>query len=151
MKTLILVRHAHALGSLEAGVQKDSLRPLSPKGLEKAAQTAQLLKNSGYGAQAILHSPLLRACQTADILSGVLKAPLQPCAELDGMHADQDVCDFLTQSMQEKDCLIAVGHNPNISCVLYLLTGQNRYFAPGSFAAINMQDEKNPKLICFED
>ena len=141
MKTLILVRHAHALGALEAGVQKDALRPLSPQGLEKAAHTAKRLQNA----------PLLRASQTADILSGVLKAPLQPCAELNGMHDDQAVCDFLIQQIQEANCLVAVGHNPNIAVVLHLLTGQTRHFSPGSFAILNMQKAQEPQLMSFEE
>lgn len=151
MKTLILVRHAHALGALEAGVQKDALRPLSPQGLEKAAHTAKRLQNAGCRTERILHSPLLRAAQTADILSGALNAPLQPCAELNGMYDDQAVCDFLIQQMQEANCLVAVGHNPNIAVVLHLLTGQTRHFSPGSFAILDMQNAQEPQLMSFEE
>lgn len=151
MKQLILVRHAHALDCLQAGVQKDSLRPLSVQGLEKAAKTAQKLKTAACAPELILHSPLLRACQTADILSHALNAPLQSCPELDGMHSDRDVCDFLTEQMSSFSCLMAVGHNPNISAVLQLLTGQSRHFAPGSFAVVNMQLLTQPKIICFEE
>lgn len=151
MKQLILVRHAHALDCLQAGVHQDALRPLSPQGLNKAAQTAQKLKTAACRPELILHSPLVRACQTADILAHALNAPLQACPELDGMHSDQDVCDFLLEQMNSFSCLMAVGHNPNISAVLYLLAEQSKHFSPGSFARVDMLDLKQPKLTDFED
>ncbi len=47
MKTLIIVRHAHALPGYEAGVNSDAMRPLSVEGREKASVTAARLQQQG--------------------------------------------------------------------------------------------------------
>ncbi len=151
MKTLILVRHATALTALEARVQKDSERPLSPQGLTKAAETAQKLKTCGYKPRLILHSPLLRAKQTAEILANALGAQTESCTELNGLHEDRDVCELLAQRMQGEDCLAAVGHNPNIAMVLHLYAKQTKHFSPGAFAVLDFDDPHHPKLTRFED
>lgn len=151
MKKLILVRHANALSAYEAKVTKDSLRPLSTGGVAKAAQTAQKLKQAGYAPQLILHSPLLRAQQTAQELAKCLPAPLQACPELDGCHEEQEVCDFLTQTLQQTHTLLAVGHNPNIAMVLNRLCGKTKHFSPGAFAVLDMTDPNHPIPTYFEE
>ena len=76
MKTIILVRHAHAMTAYEAGVQTDSARPLSDEGRQKAAQTARELASQNIRPQIIFTSPLLRAVQTSEILAQTLGAPV---------------------------------------------------------------------------
>ena len=151
MKTLILIRHANALSCLEARVQKDFDRPLSPQGEQKAALTAQKLLRLGLNPGLVLHSPLKRAAQSAQIITQTVPAALEACTELNGLHDDRDVCEFLAGRMQEATCLAAVGHNPNIAFVLHLFTKQTRHFAPGSFAVLNFDDPHHPQLVQFEE
>lgn len=149
MKTLILVRHANALSAYEAGVQTDEARPLSDEGLQKAAQTADRLAALHVCPQIIFASPLLRARQTADILARTLHAPVSVETILNGMYDEHAVRDFFTEQPAPYDIVLAVGHNPNISYVTALLTGQVYHFAPGSFAVIDMQDKNKPKILSF--
>lgn len=142
IKTLVLVRHAHALSAFAAHVQSDVLRPLSSEGQEKAAFTAQRLKELNLQHARILTSPLLRAKQTAQIIGKELACSVEGTVHLDGMHSDEDVRDFLCKQLQTVDALIAVGHNPNISLVNHLLCGQVYAFRPGSFAVLHMENGK---------
>lgn len=94
MKTLIIVRHANALSGWEARVNTDAERPLSPEGIQKAAQTAQALKARAIAPDIILTSPLLRAVQTADTISQTVGGPISKETVLNGLHADREVCEF---------------------------------------------------------
>ena len=91
MKTLILIRHAHALSGWEAHVTTDAQRPLSEQGLQKAAATAQKLAALNVRPQVILTSPLLRAVQTAEIVARQLSVPVRPEEILNGFAANEAV------------------------------------------------------------
>lgn len=149
MKTLILVRHAHALPGYEARVKTDGERPLSDEGKQKAAQTAQNLADRGVTPDVILTSPLLRAVQTAEILAQKLNAPVSKETVLNGLHADRDVCEFLARQLKEHDTVAAVGHNPNVAYVMNLFAKEVRHFAPGSFAVLDFENPHRPKLTYF--
>lgn len=149
MKTLIIVRHAHALPAYEAGVNSDDQRPLSAEGREKASVTAARLMHLGIQPGLILTSPLVRAEQTARILAETVRSPVEKAFELNGLKDEQDVCDFLKEQLAHTDCILAVGHNPNVTYVAHALTGQVRTFLPGSFAVINMDDFTRPQLTYF--
>lgn len=148
MKTLVIVRHAHALPAYAAGVDSDAQRPLSPEGRQKAALTAARLDSLGIKPARILASPLLRARQTAAVLAEALHAPVEEAAELNGLKDEQNVCDFLREQLEHADCILAVGHNPNVTYVTHLLSGQVRTFHPASFAVIDMTDQ-SPQITYF--
>lgn len=149
MKTLVIVRHAHALPGYAAGVDSDAQRPLSQEGLNKAALTAARLGQLGVKPGIIVTSPLLRARQTAAILAETLHAPVQEDSELNGLKDEQDVCEFLKEQLEHADCVLAVGHNPNVTYVTHALAGQIRTFHPGSFAVIDMTAPEKPGLTYF--
>ena len=141
-KTLILIRHANALPGHAAGVNADALRPLSPEGQQKAEKTAAQLAILVLKPAKILTSPLLRAVQTAQVISNALKSPVEKADELNGFLPDKEVVEFLLSQLEQTNVLVAVGHNPNISCVYHLLTKQVRPFSAGDFAVLTL-DEKN--------
>lgn len=149
MKTLILVRHAHALSAWEARVHTDGERPLSPEGLAKARAAAQEIARLGYMPETVFTSPLLRARQTAQTLSAALHAPLSAETVLNGLHTDEDALDFLQDSLQSQNCVLAVCHNPQISVLAQRLTRVFRPFHPGSFIALNMEDKDRPQVLHF--
>lgn len=149
-KTLMLVRHAHALSCYEASVGSDRERPLSPQGRQKALQTAQTLRAQHQIPQIILTSPLLRAAQTAEILSQTLQAPVQQETVLDGFHHDAAVRDFLLEKLTHFNTVLAVSHNPCITYVNALLCGQVIPFSAGDFTILDISDLQHPKLILPE-
>ena len=149
MKTLILIRHAHALSAWDAHVAKDAQRPLSEQGLQKAAATAKQLATLNVHPQIILTSPLVRAVQTAEIVAQQLAAPVRAEEMLNGFAADDAVADFLLTQLDHKDTVLAVGHNPNITCVCHALCKQVRPFSPGDFAVLKFDDTKTLQDVYF--
>lgn len=110
---LTLIRHAIA----EVG-EDDAARSLSRKGRRRFAQEVAALEALGLRFDRVLHSPLLRALETAELL-----APL-----CDG---ELEVTPLLTQppgpALLERlagDAVAVVGHEPHLSALLaWLLTG----------------------------
>ena len=148
MKTLVLVRHAHALAGWEARVNTDAERPLSPQGELKAVHTAQALQTLGIAPDVILTNPLVRAVQTAHLLARTLQAPVIQEKILNGFYPDAEVRDFLLEQLQSYNTVIAVGHNPAVAYVTHLLCREVHPFSPGSFSVMR-QEENNFRLSCF--
>lgn len=149
MKTLVLVRHAHALSSVLAQVALDASRPLSDEGRQQAAQSAKRLAALDIKPAVILTSPLLRAVQTAESLAQTLGGSLEKANELNGFLADEKVADFLLTRLTHNSPLVAVGHNPNITCVYHLLGGQVKPFSPADFAVLKFDDKNHLQQVTF--
>jgi phosphohistidine phosphatase len=112
---VFLVRHAVA----EDG-EDDAARPLSRKGARRFAQTARGLVELELPIATVLHSPRLRAMQTAELLSAPFEAQLRVSAELDGPPSEA-LLDALTEGAA------LVGHEPHLSTLLaWLVTGDQR-------------------------
>jgi phosphohistidine phosphatase len=125
---LILVRHANA-----APGEPDALRPLTQEGLDVAqALGAQL---GGLRPDAVVSSPLLRARQTATPIAEVagveldLEPRLSPGATPD---------DIRTVAEGRGELVVIVGHQPDLSAVVYALSGAEVPFSPGAFAEVEL-------------
>ena len=108
MKTLILVRHAHALNGFEARVNTDAARPLSETGRQQAAASADTLQKQKVQPDIIFTSPFLRAVQTAEIFSARLRAPVQTETLLNGFSSDEEVISFLGEQLAKHNTVLAV-------------------------------------------
>ena len=66
---ILLIRHAeaHALGKAGAG-ESDETRGLTDRGARRFERTVKMLLERGLAPELVIHSPLLRAVDTADIL-----------------------------------------------------------------------------------
>ncbi len=146
MKTLILMRH----GQAEFCDGTDAQRALTGAGQEQTQQTGIALKQAGFIPQLILCSPLLRAHQSA-ILAGQAWAqtPLD-IPELDGRLSAAGLLDFARAQLAQQDCIMLVGHNPNISLVAAMLSGKYISFRPADCAAFDVTDFKKPTLLFQE-
>ncbi len=110
---LFLVRHAVA----EDG-EDDFARPLSKKGAKKFTQVARGLFALELPVTKVLHSPRLRAVQTAELLAAPFGAPLEVVEGLDGPPREA-LFDAL-----HGDGVALVGHEPHLSSLLaWLVTG----------------------------
>jgi phosphohistidine phosphatase len=67
---LLLVRHA--IAEPAAPGQQDFDRPLSERGIERFGQCVAALGRLDLRIDALLHSPLVRAVQTADLMAPLL-------------------------------------------------------------------------------
>ncbi|MGH2633640.1 MAG: SixA phosphatase family protein [Tepidiformaceae bacterium] len=138
-----LVRHAIAVEPGTPGYENDDLRPLTERGRERMRQAATGLRTL-FTPEAVLTSPLLRAKETAAILTAAYRLPpARPLAALasgdhDGLLAD------LTEI--DASVVLCVGHEPHISELLsYLLTGKAEClaapFRKGGAALVTCSDD----------
>ncbi|MCH9633865.1 MAG: Phosphohistidine phosphatase SixA [Chlamydiae bacterium] len=110
MIRLILMRHARADESFWG---KDALKPLSIRGQEEHEKISKYLVHQNIQVDAIFYSPLLRAKQTASIVSQSFpQAKLQEEKAL-GIAFDSNT---ILQSVlkSQAQVVILVGHEPTL-------------------------------------
>jgi phosphohistidine phosphatase len=118
---LFLVRHGDA-ASVGGDVKHDADRPLTPLGAEAAAGTGRLIGRATEKVGIILTSPLVRAVQTAQSISGAL--PGQPVIrETNNLAPGFRPSAFLTElaALGEASSVVAIGHQPDIGLLLSYL------------------------------
>jgi phosphohistidine phosphatase len=125
---LFLVRHAEA-----APGEPDDLRPLTPAGRDAARALAQKL--AGEHPEVVVSSPLLRARETAVAIaeaSGV-------AAETDERLAPGATADDLRAAAAGRgETIVAVGHQPDCTEIVFALTGEEVRFPVGSFHEVQL-------------
>ena len=107
---LYVVRHGAAAQHAAGG---DAARPLTEAGALEVAAVGRGLRALGVALDALVASPLLRAQQTARILSDTLGAP-EPETEalLDGSAAAPAILRELATWTRGRGRLAIVGHQP---------------------------------------
>jgi 2,3-bisphosphoglycerate-dependent phosphoglycerate mutase len=71
------LRHGESVGNVEDRFQGHADFPLTDKGRHQAQALAERWQAEGITFDRCVASPLLRACQTAEIISGTLNIPLE--------------------------------------------------------------------------
>jgi phosphohistidine phosphatase len=111
---LYLIRHGIAA---ERGEEypDDSKRPLTSEGITRLRREAKALDALDISFDQILSSPLVRAKQTADVLSEGMKGkpPVSIADALTPAGTPAAVIQELSKHMR-KACIALVGHEPNI-------------------------------------
>ena len=118
---LYLLRHAHA-GDPMKWEGSDFDRPLSAKGRDQAERMGTLLAALGFDPDAVVTSPRLRARETADLFAGHLG--IRPV--IDDRLAEMlspAVVDGILTDAGDPTSVVLVGHDPDFSETLGLLTG----------------------------
>lgn len=146
MKRLFLMRHGHSLSPSAAGVPHDALRPLSEKGRRDVPlMAAELARREGKPAL-IVHSPLVRATQTAALAAESLRLdrpePFQP---LDNTLPPDQVLAHLKERGAKTASLLAVGHQPQLGELAALLGRTVLDIRPGGLVALELGEE--PRLL----
>ena len=123
---LLLVRHAiaeEAESFILAG-GSDAERPLTELGRKKMRKAANRLRNQVAHLQVVVHSPLVRARETAQIIARACgDPPLVECPSLDYRYPPEAVAEWLAQYPADQ-LIAAVGHEPQLSRLTgLLLTG----------------------------
>jgi phosphohistidine phosphatase len=109
---LLIVRHAIAFERSATRWADDDERPLSPQGVERARQAAAGLKRVAKRPARVLTSPLLRARQTAAILTQFARWPKASiCPQLQPGGAPEALFALLL-AKQVRTAL--VGHQPDL-------------------------------------
>ncbi len=111
---LFLIRHAIA----EDG-EDDDARPLSPKGIKRFKDTVDALETLEVRFDKVLHSPKVRAAQTAAMLERLLDGKLEQTPLL-AISPATAVLQLLVG-----ESVAVVGHEPHLSTLLaWLVTGE---------------------------
>ncbi len=147
MKRLYLMRHGQSPSTMEAGVAKDALRPLSEQGRADARWMAAELKQRGCAPSLILHSPLLRAVQTAAELATLLKpsAGQEVFSALDNTRPAEEVAREIAERAKSVDEVLAVGHQPQIGEIITLLGEAAFEMRPATIVALEFSPE--PRVL----
>jgi phosphohistidine phosphatase len=114
---LLIVRHAIACERDAKRWPDDVERPLSPRGLMRARQAAAGVKRLVPRPQRVLSSPLLRARQTASILTQSAGWPrAAACPQLLPDAPAETLLSVLAQTHEARIAL--VGHEPELGRLL---------------------------------
>jgi len=133
---LYLVRH----GKAEYG-QEDADRALSPRGREDSKAVAIHLEKQRLGIHRVVHSNLLRAAETAQILARRLAPSVDPGA-IEGIEPWGDVEAFAEVVESWDEDTMVCGHEPFMGQALsYLLTGNH---------SAGLLDVKTATVMCLD-
>ncbi|MBX3018972.1 MAG: histidine phosphatase family protein [Bdellovibrionaceae bacterium] len=141
---LILFRHGLAMERDDSFALKldDSMRPLVEKGKDRTRKMAKALKPILGDVSVLATSPLLRAVQTSEILTGVMRFEQSfEVTELVPEAPPQAFARWLQTSVPRATSVVAVGHEPQLSVFAsWCLAGANESFI----------DLKKSGAICLE-
>ena len=114
---LVIIRHAIAFERDRHRWREDAARPLSPEGISRARKSAAGLKKLVPRPQRLLTSPLVRARQTAQILTDVAGWPAaEEALELSPGEPAGTVLALLAKNRNRLTAL--VGHQPGLGQLL---------------------------------
>jgi phosphohistidine phosphatase len=132
---LYFFRHALAQDK-DLGIP-DSQRALLPKGVERTETAANALKALGVKPTQLFSSPLVRARQTADILAKVLDVPVEEREEI-APGFDAAAVENLIRDAGKNAEIMFVGHEPDLSMTIHLISGARVDMKKGGVALIEV-------------
>src|SRR5262245_50296725 len=106
---LYILRHAIAVDRGTPGYEDDRQRPLTPEGRKKMRLIAKGMKALGLEFDLILSSPYLRAKETAEIATEVLRAR-NKLKFSDDLAVDGDPRTLLKGLLRAPKRVLLVGH-----------------------------------------
>lgn len=118
---LYFVRHGRAEDREVWAPRDDGLRPLTDDGIERMRRSANSMRELGVKPDVIITSPLTRALQTAEIVAQTLGSELKEDIRL--AHFGVAGLAELVREHEQADSLMLVGHEPDFSTVVELITG----------------------------
>jgi phosphohistidine phosphatase len=143
-----LLRHGEAADLAPDGGFQDEGRELTPKGIEKLHRACKVYGRLMVPLDLVLHSPLARARQTAEILAehtgfageiaahDCLSPNANPAMAVDVLQGEL---------LDGREAVALVGHQPHLGDLLGLLLFGNQQSLPlskGMVAAVELNDPK---------
>jgi phosphohistidine phosphatase len=118
---LYFLRHAIAVERGSPGFERDSDRPLTPKGVKKMRKIAAGMRALELGVDAVLTSPYARARATAEIAAGELGL-MEKLTVVEDLASDGDP-ERLVRTIAEEAAtrVLLVGHEPAMSGLMSVL------------------------------
>jgi phosphohistidine phosphatase SixA len=140
---LYLLRHAHA-GDPGAWDGPDDRRPLSDKGEKQSDRLGRFLAEVGFGADAIITSPKVRAAQTARLVAERLGLPVREDDRL-GSEVGIGTLEEILRDAGDPARPVVVGHDPDFTDLVTTLCGAARVpMKKGALARIDVDRPLQP-------
>ncbi|MEZ6062614.1 MAG: histidine phosphatase family protein [Planctomycetaceae bacterium] len=138
MKTLMLMRHSHAVSNNPAYSDHD--RPLTTAGRTLAESTATLLKSEGLVPDCIVCSSAARTVETAQLVASTTGSPAEPhCTQTLYLAKAQAYPTAVRQSAKSTDnVVLALGHNPGVASLVNAWSDEFLSFTPASVAIFSL-------------
>tara|TARA_B100001250_G_C19817150_1_gene799240 strand:+ start:8952 stop:9449 length:498 start_codon:yes stop_codon:yes gene_type:complete len=123
LKTITFVRHAKSLWS--NNFSNDHARALSDKGKDDAHKAAHIFNTKRIKIDLIITSSAIRAINTAEIFSSVIKYPIDEIIINKSLYlADQYmIINELKMQDKLKDNIMIFGHNPGFTNLVNCFLG----------------------------
>jgi phosphohistidine phosphatase len=118
---LYFVRHGRAEDRAMWNPNQDHLRPLTEDGIDRMRKSAHTFQQLKVSPTVIYSSPMTRAKQTADIMAGTLKCDVVLDDRL--VNFGVSALTELVRKHQQVESLMFVGHEPDFSTVVEMITG----------------------------
>lgn len=134
MKTLLLIRHAHA-GHGEPGT-RDKLRSLSARGQREAAAVGKRLAAQGARPDLIVSSPAVRTCETARVIARALGYPLEDIVPIERLYEAEveDLIEVIEGLNERHSQVILIAHNPALGELAWRFSDELESMVPGAVA-----------------
>jgi phosphohistidine phosphatase len=138
LKTIYLLRHAKANAGLN-----DMERDLSAKGRRQAEFIGQWMGENGMMPDRIVSSSAKRTTETARICAekAGYQGKIRFADDLYDAHSDTYI-DLIAGLNNKHDSIMVVGHNPEISAVVTVLTGEPLTMPPGTLVCIEITSDQ---------
>jgi phosphohistidine phosphatase len=141
---IYIARHAWAGERGDPQWPDDSLRELTPEGIERYEEVVKALAERGFAPERIVTSPYTRCRQTADIIAKHV-AGKPKIEELEALEPGSDLDPLIewTNEQGGKD-VCWVGHSPDVEILAAALIGDGAArvrFAKGAVAAIGFDGD----------
>jgi phosphohistidine phosphatase len=136
---LYLLRHGDY--AKKPGVS-DASCPLSPEGRASMERTAAAAARLGVKPGLILSSPLARARQTADIMAGVLGAPVTTDPRLAPGFGPEALADIVLEQ-RDRGSVMLVGHAPDLADAVAACAGGRVRMGKGTLARVELESPRS--------
>lgn len=149
MKTLLLMRHSHAVSDNSAYSDHD--RPLTEQGRHLAQQTAEL--TSEWGIDQIVCSSSARTIETAKEFAALHTAVDEPTSHKELYLASQNA--YASAAWQfakpATNSLLVIGHNPGIAALICDWADDYLAISPATVAVFQLAIEDWQQLNTKDD
>lgn len=112
MKTLYLLRHAHA--EPQGSALSDFDRALDEQGRAEAEAIGQYLYETGLNFDLVMCSAALRAQETFEPLRRFIKTGINEISEEYYNISEEEILNYLKQASDKANMILYVGHNPGL-------------------------------------
>src|SRR6185436_18837395 len=140
---LYIARHAWAGERGDPRWPDDSLRELTPDGIDRYTKLVKALAKRGFNPERIATSPYTRCQQTADIISRHVAGKLIKVEELKTLEPGAELEPLVEWSRAQGDTKTCwVGHSPDVERLAAEMIGDGTSrirFAKGAIAAISFE------------